>query len=675
MVGNMVMTDELCLPMRAPGVTLVGPLSGASFEEQQWLVQRGHQFLQVTELLYRVLEQADGTRTLAQLADRISETTDWLVTPEALEALIRTRLRPAGLIAFDGEALQLPETSTAAGTTRALSMLLGMRLIAPGVIEPITKWLQYLFAPIALVPLVCLSVITHLWAYRTNVIGDAVAATLYTPGGLLVALSVLVAGAVVHELGHAAALRYGGGHVRGIGVGLYLIFPAFYTDVTDVYRLGRSARVRTDLGGVYFHLLFATVLMLTSGATGNLLLLFAAVLVNLEMARQFIPFVRLDGYWLLADLTGVPDLFSQLKPFVRSLRGGKPQAGPVLPSLRPWAKAIFAIYIVITLPVLAYLFALLLIKAPAMFLAARDAFAAHAGLLQRGESWWMLSLAVTQMALLAIPAIGTVLIVLSVLAMLLAPLTSSLSLSQRSRGLAGQIAFATTCTLVVVWLSQGDGTGASMARSEPEQAIAQARTAIAAVKTLRAEVEGVIGTDHFTGTLSLKRPNLAHIAIDGSEGLGDFQVVSNGTDTVVYFPASNQFSRMPSGADGRHISAFVVAQVHHFFNPTSTPRMPPGSAASIDATDIADADYRVLQVEAPDAVRTVRYWISRTDGLIHRITYARAAEPPDYVQLRNIRLNEELSDGTFAWSLPTGATTLQIPVSLGFPGASGQTPP
>ena len=40
-----------------------------------------------------------------------------------------------------------------------------------------------------------------------------------------------------------------------MGFGFYLFWPAFYTDVTDSYRLGRGGRVRTDLGGLYFNAL------------------------------------------------------------------------------------------------------------------------------------------------------------------------------------------------------------------------------------------------------------------------------------------------------------------------------------------------------------------------------------------------------------------------------------
>ena len=42
-----------------------------------------------------------------------------------------------------------------------------------------------------------------------------------------------------------------------MGAGLYLVWPAFYTDVTDSYRLGRGGRLRTDLGGLYFNAIVA----------------------------------------------------------------------------------------------------------------------------------------------------------------------------------------------------------------------------------------------------------------------------------------------------------------------------------------------------------------------------------------------------------------------------------
>ena len=45
-----------------------------------------------------------------------------------------------------------------------------------------------------------------------------------------------------------------------MGAGLYLVWPAFYTDVTDSYRLGRGGRLQTDLGGLYFNAIVAVAI-------------------------------------------------------------------------------------------------------------------------------------------------------------------------------------------------------------------------------------------------------------------------------------------------------------------------------------------------------------------------------------------------------------------------------
>ena len=49
------------------------------------------------------------------------------------------------------------------------------------------------------------------------------------------------------EFGHASACTYGGARPGCIGCGIFLIWPSMYTDVTDVYRIGRGGRIRTDL--------------------------------------------------------------------------------------------------------------------------------------------------------------------------------------------------------------------------------------------------------------------------------------------------------------------------------------------------------------------------------------------------------------------------------------------
>src|SRR5581483_4704418 len=110
-----------------------------------------------------------------------------------------------------------------------------------------------------------------------------------------------------------------------IGVGIYMVWPAFFTNVTDSYRLSRAGRLRTDLGGLYFNMIFMLVLAALYAATSAETLLLVIAVTHLEMLEQLLPFVRFDGYFILSDLVGVPDLFARVAPVLRSCLSGWPR--------------------------------------------------------------------------------------------------------------------------------------------------------------------------------------------------------------------------------------------------------------------------------------------------------------------------------------------------------------
>src|SRR5438132_10826218 len=153
----------------------------------------------------------------------------------------------------------------------------------------------------------------------------------------LIVFGLVVLSAALHECGHATACRYGGAHPGVMGVGIYLVWPAFYTDVTDAYRLGKGGRLRTDLGGVYFNSIFSLATFGAYFLTGWEPLLLIVPLQILEMLHQFLPFIRLDGYYIVGDLTGVPDMFARIKPTLKSLNpldSTSPEVRALKPRLR-----------------------------------------------------------------------------------------------------------------------------------------------------------------------------------------------------------------------------------------------------------------------------------------------------------------------------------------------------
>ena len=81
------------------------------------------------------------------------------------------------------------------------------------------------------------------------------------------------------------------------------------------------------------------------------------------MVRQLTPIVRFDGYHMLADVTGVPDLFQRIKPTLLGLlpwRWGRPENRV----LKPWARAVVTVWVLVVVPLLVVLAVLMVLTLP-----------------------------------------------------------------------------------------------------------------------------------------------------------------------------------------------------------------------------------------------------------------------------------------------------------------------
>jgi putative peptide zinc metalloprotease protein len=365
-------------PSLAPDVQLLGEMRDTGFADRQWLVGRGGRFVQTTEILYRVAEQANGERTLAEIAAGVTASTDRLVGADDVRRLIADRLVPLGLIAAaDGPEDAGP--STAEERERSiLQIRAGVKVLGPGVIDPISRGLQVLHAPPVVVLFLVAAALAHGWLYlyaaRDVLVG--LYQFIYNPALILVTVPLMIAVTIFHEFGHASALRYGGGEVRGIGVGIYITDPVIYTDTTDNYRLGRWARLRTDLGGFYFWLIAQLAIVGAYLVSGQEFLLFLVALIDAEILFQLLPFARFDGYWALASLTGIPDLLSRMRATEARGAGGSrgPGSSGNLPELKPWVKVVFGVWAALTVPVMALFVILFVLFAPRFLAAFWDSF-------------------------------------------------------------------------------------------------------------------------------------------------------------------------------------------------------------------------------------------------------------------------------------------------------------
>jgi len=190
-----------------------------------------------------------------------------------------------------------------------------------------------------------------IWLFFIHGIGAAALQVLTNPLLLLLLLTVGFISGIWHELGHSTACRYGGASPGRIGMGIFLIWPCFYSDVTDTYRLGKRGRLRTDLGGVYFNCIGVLVLSVAYAVTGFEPLLVVIMYEQLEILIQGLPFLRLDGYYVVTDLVGVPDLFGRIIPILKSLVPGA-VPGPKVTELKPRVRVVVTVWVAVTTVVL-----------------------------------------------------------------------------------------------------------------------------------------------------------------------------------------------------------------------------------------------------------------------------------------------------------------------------------
>lgn len=355
-----------------PGVRLLGEYQGSGFVEPRYLVARSDgQLLHVSRLLFLVASALREGASPTSAAQQVSAAYGRTLTPDGLVLLVEHKLQPMGLARVERPAPPGAAVPPAPGPSRAPALpptsLLTLRfrrvLVSQDATRVVAALLAPLFHPAVVVALLGSLLAADTWLVRSASLGTAVADTLRTPPVMLLLLAILLVSTLFHEFGHAAACRYGGATPGAIGVALYVVYPAFYTDVTQSYRLGRAGRVRTDLGGVYFNAISALALTALYAQTAYAPLLLAIALVHLELAQQLLPLARLDGYFIVADLIGVPDLFSRVGPILSSLVPGR-VASPRVRELRPAARAVVTIWVLTAVPVMVGLLAVLVWRVP-----------------------------------------------------------------------------------------------------------------------------------------------------------------------------------------------------------------------------------------------------------------------------------------------------------------------
>src|SRR3954469_11662189 len=325
-------------------------MRGSGYRTPPALVRRADgQTLQLTPVLYAVLEAVDGRRSYAEIARVVTQTVRRDFSEDMVKAVVNQHLRPIGVLKLaDGSEPPVKRSNP------LLALRLKFAVTDPRTTRRLTDPFRILLRPVLVTAVVVGFLAITWWVFFDQGLAPAAYDAFQRPHLLLLVFVVTVLSGGFHEFGHAAAARYGGSHPGVIGAGIYLVWPAFYTDVTDSYRLGRGGRIRTDLGGLYFN---AIVVVLTFGwwyVTRWEAVLLLVATQTMQMVHQLLPMLRFDGYHLLADLTGVPDLYHRMRPTLLGLLPHR-WSHPDNRVLKPWARLVITAWVLVTIPMLAFM--------------------------------------------------------------------------------------------------------------------------------------------------------------------------------------------------------------------------------------------------------------------------------------------------------------------------------
>jgi putative peptide zinc metalloprotease protein len=404
----------------AEGTELLGEYQDSGYRTPKFLVRRADgQVMQLPLLLYRVACLLDG-RDAGRIATDLSAQLGQDLTAEQVSYLVEERLRPAGLLAPDHTDIDTDDLGTATPPIRS-DPLLALRY-RKGVVPAGGTWriagvFRLLFTrPAWVAALATFVALDALVLLQGNLVGRVTAGAttlIHRPHLTLFLLALLLLSMVFHEIGHVTACRYGGARPGDMGVGLYLVWPALYSTVTDTYRLDRVGRLRTDLAGVYFNAIFMTVLTGSYLRTDATWLLPAILLMHVQAAQQFLPSVRFDGYYMLADLAGVPELFNYVGPVLGRLVPGRP-AHPRVQELRPRPRRLIMLWVAVTVPMLLFYLVTFLIVVPRVLPVAWDVLLDYLSRMQaatRAGDVTTVALSVFQLFLMVLPWVGSALVI------------------------------------------------------------------------------------------------------------------------------------------------------------------------------------------------------------------------------------------------------------------------
>jgi len=290
-------------------------------------------YTHLDEIEYSVLNLMDGQINFAEVLDRARQLCpERSLVPDDLGQFVRVLaghqlIRQLG----GGDSVRLDPQMSATSPLRLISPLfrilrLQRRLLNPSrLLDAALPLVSVLYKPVVVRTMIAIGLLAiTVVGLRFGELLKAVPsmADFLGPQNMILMLFVFVTVKVLHEAGHAFTARYFGAECNECGVMLMVFTPVLYTNVSDAWLLPRRQRMLVTAAGILVELSIAAVFVLlwacAAPGTTRSLLLNTVVLCSVNtILFNGNPLLRFDGYFLLADWVGIPNLASRASAVVQ----------------------------------------------------------------------------------------------------------------------------------------------------------------------------------------------------------------------------------------------------------------------------------------------------------------------------------------------------------------------
>lgn len=310
---------------------------------------RSRRFFRFGALEHFILRQLDGSAPAEVIRQRAEAQLEAALAPGTVEAFVE-RLRRIGLLETGGR--DSPLSGGKPGPWRGSLLYLRLKAFDPDrLLDRLIGKVRFFFTPsfLTLSATVILVALATTVASREEIGRDLL--RLYRVEMLLPAWLTIFAVTAAHEFAHSLTCKRFGGRVHEMGFLLIYFQLAFYCNVSDAWLFPKkSHRLWVTFAGPYFELFLWALATLTWRVTepGTALSSVALIVMATSGFKLFInlnPLIKLDGYYLLSDALGIPNLrakaFGYLGAAIRRLWGA-PGAGT--PDATPRERRIYLAY-------------------------------------------------------------------------------------------------------------------------------------------------------------------------------------------------------------------------------------------------------------------------------------------------------------------------------------------